>query len=180
MCSYPSLKIEMLKNHKLQTGKVHDEPSPACQMLPSVHALCSLLHPCQYQNEDALSFLKRVDLQLETFWAAKLEMSKDGSKNPNSSQIVECSVSKSKDDFIKKSLFLGGLRPELVKKLESGHSIAYLVTEPVEKIARLACIEDSLVHFEVQVRFTVEYFLFIALLSTISYKLAKRHFEAKC
>ena len=150
----------MLKNHKLQTGKVHDdEPSPACQMLPSVHALCSLLHPCQYQNEDALSFLKRVDLQLETFWAAKLEMSKDGSKNPNSSQIVECSVSKSKDDFIKKTLFLGGLRPELVKKLESGHSLEYLVTEPIEKIARLACIEDSLVHFEVQVRFTVEYFL---------------------
>ena len=153
----------MLKNHKLQTGKVHDdEPSPACQMLPSVHALCSLLHPCQHQNEDALSFLKRVDLQLETFWAANLEMSKypkDGSKNLNSLQIVECSVSKSKDDFIKKTLFLGGLRPELVKKLESGHSLEYLVTEPIEKIARLACIEDSLVHFEVQVRFTVEYFL---------------------
>ena len=169
----------MLKNHKLQTGKVHDdEPSPACQMLPSVHALCSLLHPCQYQNEDALSFLKRVDLQLETFWAAKLEMSKDGSKYPDSLQIVECSVSKSKDDFIKKTLFLGGLRPELVKKLESGHSLEYLVTEPIEKIARLAYIEDSLVHFEVQVRFTVEYFL--CLLFYFRRKLAKRHFEAKC
>merc|ERR1712203_207254 len=120
-----------MENQLLQNGDVPDEPSPAYQVPSSVDALYSLLHPSQHQNEDALSFLKRVDIQLETFWAAKLELSKcPKSTNPDNLKIIECSVSKSKDDFIKKTLFLGGLRPELVKKMESAHSIEYLVNEP--------------------------------------------------